>query len=159
MSIYIYHRTNLRVDLRGVLIRRPSVRSGTGPSFLSTGCGNRAWYLHHSAAVCATLKFTSVIYSEKSSHLHSVREWHHFFAPKCIPFESGTTFTSHPANQTIQPRLPAPQPVTQPCCTILGTRDTCIYTSHAIIIQTRPYIYIYIYISKHIDISISISNI
>ena len=97
-------------------MRRASsvVRSGTGPSFLSTGCGNRAWYLHHSAAVCATLKFTSVIYSEKSSHLHSVREWHHFFAPKCIPFESGTTFTSHLASQPIQPSQPAASQPAQP---------------------------------------------
>ena len=106
--IYIYHRTNLRVDLRGVLIRRASSRREGAPHF----CRQAAAIVHGTfttlpAAVCATLKFTSVISSEKSSHLHSVREWHHFFTPKCIPFESGTTFTSHPANQPIQPSQPA----------------------------------------------------
>ena len=57
------------------VVRRPSCGRERTPHFCRQAAAIvRAWYLHHSAAVCATLKFTSVIYSEKSSHLHSVRE-------------------------------------------------------------------------------------
>ena len=79
-----------------------------------------------SAAVCATLKFTLVIYSEKVvslafrpihlsiffSKMHSVREWHLFYSPPSQPVsQPAASQPPQPAQQPSQPR-PA-QPASQ----------------------------------------------
>ena len=57
---YIFSYVLKVLELRALYIVRACVRFYLGTLTLCTGCVLWLWYLHHSAAVCVTLRFASV---------------------------------------------------------------------------------------------------